>query len=75
MEYDPRGGRAAPRVDARYMPDCAFFLAGKCLRGHACPFKHDPSRLAAQVTIPQPLPLGDCWPCGAQQANSSRKLT
>ena len=52
MEYNPRGGRLAPQVDTRSMPDCSFYLAGNCRNGNACPFKHDPSRLALQVRPP-----------------------
>ena len=33
------------------MPDCDFYLAGSCLKGNACPFKHDPVRLATQVRL------------------------
>ena len=57
MDYDPRGGRAAPRLDTSMMPDCAFYLAGKCFKGTTCTFRHDPSRLAAQVTILHALRL------------------
>ncbi len=59
MAYDPRGGRAVPRLDTSMMPDCAFFLAGKCFKGTACTFRHDPSRLAAQVTILHALRLSN----------------
>lgn len=53
MEYNPRGGRLVPQVvDTRSMPDCSFYLAGNCRNGNACPFKHDPSRVAVKVRPP-----------------------
>lgn len=34
--------------------DCRYFLIGQCRAGAACPFRHDPSKAAAQPAAQQP---------------------
>ena len=47
MAYNPR---PVLRSNTSSRPDCIFYLRGLCFKGDACPFKHDPYRLATQVT-------------------------